>query len=96
VEANALRAGIVARAEDWQWSGLWRRKYGGRKEEDQDPALKLSDWPVERPRNWLARVNASLPSGKLEALRECVDRGRPYGSQKRVSQNPSDDRRCRE
>ena len=25
VEANALRAGLVERAEQWRWSGLWRR-----------------------------------------------------------------------
>ena len=28
VEANALRAGLVERAEQWQWSGLWRRAHG--------------------------------------------------------------------
>ena len=29
VERNALRAGLVPRAEDWRWSGLWRRARGG-------------------------------------------------------------------
>ena len=70
---------MVERAEDWQWSGLWRRVHGGPGEED--PPLKLGEWPVARPRNWIARVNASLPDGELEALRECVDRGRPFGSE---------------
>ena len=29
VEANALRAGLVERAEEWRWCGLWRRVKGG-------------------------------------------------------------------
>ena len=45
VEANALRTGLVARAEDWQWSSLWRRAHGSAE-------LPLSPWPVERSRNW--------------------------------------------
>ena len=52
VERNALRAKRVDRAEGWQWSSLGRRVQG-------DPRLTgfLSEWPVERPRNWVARVN---------------------------------------
>src|SRR6058998_898085 len=28
VERNALTAGLVKRAEDWQWSSLWARMHG--------------------------------------------------------------------
>jgi putative transposase len=28
VEANPLRAKLVDQAQDWQWSGLWRRTQG--------------------------------------------------------------------
>lgn len=42
VEANPLRAKLVARAEEWRWSGLWRRRHGGQ-------GLVLSEWPVVRP-----------------------------------------------
>ena len=28
VERNAMRAGLVGRAEDWPWSSLWRRSQG--------------------------------------------------------------------
>src|SRR3989304_1014987 len=28
VEANAVRAGLVDRAENWRWSGLWLRQTG--------------------------------------------------------------------
>src|SRR3990167_7923934 len=52
VERNALRAKLAGRAEDWQCSSLWRRV-------QKDPTCTswLSDWPVERPRDWTARVN---------------------------------------
>ena len=81
VEANPLRAGLAERAEDWQWSGLWRRARG---EADEDSPV-LSPWPVERPRNWTARVNANLAERQLENLRDCVDRGRPFGSEQWVA-----------
>ncbi len=83
VEANPLRAGLVECAEDWQWSGLWRRVQGQTGEEG--PALNLSPWPVDRPRNWTARVNANLAERQLEAVRECVDRGRPFGGEEWVA-----------
>lgn len=74
VEANPLRAGLVERAEAWTWSGLSARRTG-------DKPLKLSEWPVERPRNWLAAVNRGLEDGELKRLRTCVNRGRPLGDE---------------
>jgi putative transposase len=72
VEANALRAGLVERAEDWHWSGLWQRaQYAA--------DLPLAGWPVERPRDWLARVNRGLKEEQLDGIRACVQRGRPLG-----------------
>lgn len=53
VEANALRAGLVKRAEDWPWGGLRVRREAGRR-------LRLSPWPVDRPRDWTARVNEAM------------------------------------
>ncbi len=72
VEANALRAGLAERAEQWRWSGLWQRA-----EEAAD--VPLSAWPVERPRDWLARVNRALKEEQLDGIRTCVQRGRPLG-----------------
>ncbi|MBI3837174.1 MAG: transposase [Planctomycetia bacterium] len=72
VEANPLRAKLVERAEQWRWSGLWRRTH-------RAAGLTLSKWPVERPRAWTAKVNAIIPKGSLDGLRECVQRGRPLG-----------------
>ncbi len=74
VERNALRASLVSRAEDWQWSSLWRRV-----QDDPRLAAWLSKWPVEQPRNWLRRVNQPETAGELEALRVSVNRGRPFG-----------------
>jgi putative transposase len=74
VEGNPLRAGLVERAEQWQWSGLWRRAH-------RSEGLCLSAWPVERPRNWIARVNRGLNEEQLEGLRTCVRRGRPLGAE---------------
>ena len=76
VERNPLRAGLVRRAEEWRWASLWRRTYG-------DAAAKrwLSEWPVSRPRQWVAWVNEPQTSQEVEALRRCVTRGQPFGSE---------------
>ena len=74
VERNGLLAKLVRRAEDWQWSSLWRRTQGGSK-----LTAWLSDWPVERPRHWLTFVNHAQSASELEALRLSVKRGRPFG-----------------
>lgn len=76
VERNALRAKLVRQAENWQWSSLWRRTQG-------DPKLTtwLSDWPIDRPRNWVARVNRPETGEELEILRVSVQRGRPFGEE---------------
>jgi len=75
VERNALRADLVARAEEWRWSSLWRRR-----QKDGPGAPVLSEWPVVRPRNWVVWVNQAEPAGELEALRTSVQRGQPFGS----------------
>ena len=72
VEANALRAGLVERAEQWQWSGLWRRMHGSGE-------LPMSAWPLERSRNWVAWVNRGLNDEQMQTIRACVQRGRPLG-----------------
>ena len=61
---RAVGAGLVARAEDWRWSGLWARNHG-------DDAIKaiLSPWPVERQVDWIDRVNAPLSAKELARLR---------------------------
>ena len=72
VERNALRAGLVERAENWRWGSLARR----RGLVDGPP---LSDGPVALPVQWMRHVNAAQREAELEALRRCVQRGQPYG-----------------
>jgi putative transposase len=74
VEANPLRAGLVERAEQWQWSGLWRRAH-------DSGELRLSAWPIERPRNWVVWVNRGLNDKQIEGIRTCVQRDRPLGTE---------------
>ncbi len=73
VERNALRAGLVTRAEDWRWSGLYRRLMG------TDQWL-VSDWPVRRPDDWIERVNQPMTNEELRAIRQSIARGRPFGT----------------
>ena len=72
VEANPVRAKLVERAQRWRWSGLWRRSA-------RAADLPLSAWPMRRPPGWIERVNQPLPRSTVVALRECVQRGRPWG-----------------
>ena len=74
VERNALRANLVSCAEAWLWSSL-------RRGEREDPAFPiLSEWPLPRPANWLEIVNRPQTAAELEALRQCGQRGSPFGS----------------
>ena len=74
VERNALRANLVSRAEDWQWSSLWRRRCGSVEEK-----AVLAKWPLDLPEDWVERVNRADNEKELQALRCSVQRGRPYG-----------------
>jgi len=73
VERNALRAGLARRAENWPWSSLACR--------EQPADRLLSPPPLPLPRNWLMRVNQPQSAEELAALRESVNRQRPFGSE---------------
>lgn len=77
VERNALRAGLVKRAEQWPWSSLYRREYGGLEEQNL-----LSPWPVTIDKNYLTWVNEAQPQEEVEGIRLSVRRGRPYGGER--------------
>jgi putative transposase len=74
VERNALRAGLVPRAEDWRWGSLWRRLHP-----EARPPLGLHPWPVPVPESWVDYVNQPQTQAELEALRRSVARGQRYG-----------------
>jgi len=72
VEANPLKAKLVDRAQDWEWSSLGCA-----------PALRaklLDPWPVDRPRNWLALVNQPMSETDSRRVRNSLARSRPLGS----------------
>jgi putative transposase len=76
VERNAVRAGLVERAEDWQREALHRWL----SQPEPDPKL-LFPWPLARLPNWVKRVNEPLSDEELAAVRWSVKRGSPFGSE---------------
>jgi putative transposase len=84
VERNALRAGLVNRAESWRWCSLWQRQ-----QKEKLPKWILSDWPLREPTDWIKEVNRAQNEAEVEAVRRSVQRGQPYGGEgwsKRVAQ----------
>lgn len=77
IERNPLRAGLVEKAGDWQWSSLWRRQHLG--QEGERGEIALAAWPVVRPGDWLRRIQTAQNEKEVAGLRVCVEKGRPYG-----------------
>jgi len=74
VERNPVRANLVARAEDWDWSSLSRSNV--------EIARQLkSESPVTKPPNWLEEVNRPQTSAEVDALRRCAFKNSPFGSE---------------
>jgi putative transposase len=83
VERNALRANLVGQAEDWPWGSLaWRL--------GKATGPTLSRPPCELPRDWPAHVNAPQNAAELDALRACVNRQRPFGTEQWVDKAAGD------
>ena len=76
VERNALRANLVAQAEQWRWSSLWRWHQGNAAQKRM-----LASWPIRRSPNWLEFVNVPQTENELQELRKCVVRRCPYGDE---------------
>jgi putative transposase len=64
VEANPLTAGLVKRAEDWEWSSLRLRLNG-------NEGNLLAPGPVPLPPNWRLFVNEIQPKDIAAAYRAC-------------------------
>jgi len=71
VERNALRAGLVERAELWPWGSL--------ASPDDERAGFLCEAPVSRPPNWRAFVNEGERGDELRDIRRSVKMGTPFG-----------------
>jgi putative transposase len=84
VERNALRAGLVGRAEEWRWGSLqWRTMQGPQ-------PIELAPSPVALPDNWVTYVNEPQTLAELESIRTCIQRQRPYGAERWVEDQASD------
>jgi len=76
VEGNPLRAGLVRKAEDWQWGSLWRSA-------NRKGMIGLEkEWPIERPAAWTDLVNSLQDNNDLGGIRTSIQRGQPFGSEK--------------
>ncbi len=71
VERNPMRAALVPRAEDWDWSSLSL----------QPARVTLDPGPAPRGDNWAEFVNTPMTDAELEAVRLSVRRQRPFGSE---------------
>lgn len=73
VQRNPVRAGVVARAEEWRWGSLWLR-------ERRDRRIRLAEWPLPRPQDWLTHVNSPQTASEIDAVRKSVNRSTPLGN----------------
>jgi len=73
VERNPLRAGLVSRARDWRWCGLWHRRNVGH-------SVQITPWPVPLFDGWDHWVHEPHTQAELDALRRSAQKGTPFGS----------------
>ena len=74
VEANASKARLVTRAEDWPWSSLVRDR-------TDDGRPLIVPGPIERPPDWLSIVNRHLSANELADVRRSLSRQLPFGAE---------------
>ena len=72
VERNALRKGLVAAAENWEWSSLYSIR-------NNCDLIPLAEWPMLKPTNWLEIVNCDETPHEFDELRKCIRRNQPIG-----------------
>lgn len=72
VERNAVRKGLVKKAEDWEFGSLHDTC-------NNCNAIPLSAWPILRPENWIEFVNSEEPEAELNELRNTLRRNQPIG-----------------
>lgn len=77
VERNPLRAKMVTGAEQWKWSSAWTRHQ--RSSTTSRWLALLTDPPL--PRRWREWVNQPQSEAEIKAIRTCIRRGSPFGSE---------------
>jgi putative transposase len=73
VERNARRAGLVAAAEDWPWTSA-------SPDANRPDRPQLAPWPVPRPADWSALLNAPESPVVLDRVRTAIREGKHFGT----------------
>jgi putative transposase len=73
VERNQVRGRLVEDARAWRWSSAC--------DSGNPSAVRLAEWPVPRPGDWVERINRPEPPVDLERIRNCVVSSSPLGSE---------------
>jgi putative transposase len=76
VERNALRANFCQRAEDWRWGTAFLRQTN-----PLPPWLLIPTDPA-LPHQWPSLVNKPQTQAELDAIRNCIRRGSPFGDER--------------
>ena len=71
IERNPIRAGLVTRAEAWEWSSAARIGRGSRP--------KLAESPIALPLSWAELLNSEQEAAVVDLIRTSIVRGVPYG-----------------
>jgi putative transposase len=79
IERNPLRAGLVERAQLWPWCSL-----AALAAERVEPLVDAG--PAPRGAQWVEDVKAPMFETDLKAIRQCVQRNAPFGSEPWVPQ----------
>ncbi len=77
-ERNALRAGLVRRAQEWRWCSL----AAALRADPPGWLLPHARWPVTVPAAWVRRVNRPQTEAEVEAVRQSIARGAPFGDER--------------
>jgi putative transposase len=81
VERNAKKANLVSKAEEWQWSSVWRRERGTLKQK-----RVLTEAPVVLPTNYLIWLNEPQTEAEEIALEHSIEKNVPFGTLEWVDQ----------
>lgn len=80
VERNPLRARLVPKAENWNYSSLARRISG-----DQEREKLLDAWPIQMPQDYIGFVNEPMTEAEIYNIRHSVNRAKPFGSEEWIA-----------
>lgn len=76
VERNPVRAKLVKKCEDWQWSSAYRRIRGANKEKNL-----LDEPPTDLPLRYSTWINTNEDEKVIQSIRNSVVKGVPYGGE---------------